>query len=100
MGGQMLRGLVLATLFVLTIGGKETASANDALPSVVLKGLQEMQDGGCRDAFDLWTSQWQSGDDVVRRQQPVSSCAILSQAGGAFRGYDVVKDVGVTPRSR
>jgi hypothetical protein len=93
-----MHSMLVATI-VLLLGMDATTSASVAehLPPPMLKGLQALQDGKCRDAFDLWTSSWQSGDDAVKRQQLMSGCELLAQVGGPFHGYDIVRVVNVTP---
>ena len=72
-------------------------TADASLPPIVAGGLQTMQEGRCRDAFEQWTTHWTSPEDSIKKQQLTSSCDILSQIGGALKGYDTVRVVRITP---
>ena len=75
----------------------QPASAQERLPPLVMKGLQALQEQRCRDAFDIWTGDWQWPRDTERRQELMSTCDFLQEVGAALHGYDVYEVVVVTP---
>src|SRR5207342_2135069 len=66
----------------------QPVSAQERLPPLVTKGLQALQEQRCRDAFDIWTADWQWPRDTERRQQLMSTCDFLQEVGAALHGYD------------
>ena len=49
----------------------QPVSAQERLPPLVTKGLQALQEQRCRDAFDIWTADWQWPRDTERRHAAV-----------------------------
>jgi hypothetical protein len=86
-------GLVLAGLLTTS----QPAHAQTPLPPVITKGLQALQEQRCRDAFDIWTSDWQWPRDLERRQSLMGSCDFLAEVGATLHGYDIFRVIHVTP---
>ena len=92
-----MRHPILTLVLVLGLCGSSLAATEDPLPAPVVTGLQALQDGRCKDAIQLWTSQWPGEGDDIKRQQMLSSCDVLARVGGTLNGYDLVKSTHVTP---
>ena len=71
------------------------ASAQTAPQPVVLKGLELLAAGHCRDGIGAWTSSWTGQDAALKRTQLLNSCDFLDQMG-SVSGYDVLRTVDVT----
>jgi len=84
-------GAVLGTVLL------QPVSAQERLPPLVMKGLQALQEQRCRDAFDIWTADWQWPRDAERRQQLMATCDFLQEVGAALHGYDVYHVASITP---
>jgi hypothetical protein len=94
------RRLAFLIAFVLGISVAEPLPAQERLPPLVVRGLQALQEQRCRDAFDIWTADWQWPRDTERRQELMATCDFLQSIGAALHGYDVFHVVTVTPHLR
>jgi len=94
MTSQLLLGMLLL------LGGAGVARAQappGPVPAIVSKGLDALEEGRCRDAFDAWTADWQYGRSVAQRQELMQSCDNLHELGAALHGHHVVQIVYLTP---
>jgi hypothetical protein len=82
---------------VIALAVSTPAGAQAPIPPLVTKGLQALQEQRCRDAFDIWTADWQWPRDTERRQELMASCDFLAEVGASLRGYDIFRVVAVTP---
>jgi hypothetical protein len=92
----MIRAMALAVCGALLAAASPLA-AQERLPPLVTRGLEALQEQRCRDAFDIWTSDWQWPRDAERRQGLMNNCDFLAEVGAALKGYDVYRVVSVTP---
>jgi hypothetical protein len=95
MKATMLRAVW--SFVLLALAAPAPADGQDRIPPLVTKGLQALQEQRCRDAFDVWTSDWQWPRDAARRQELMATCDFLAEVGAALHGYDIFRVVAVTP---
>ena len=87
----------IAAVILIALGVPRAAATQDQLPPIVTKGLVALQEQRCRDAFDIWTGDWQWPRDTERRQRLVATCDFLSEVGASLRGYDLYRVTYLTP---
>jgi hypothetical protein len=82
-----------ALMLIIAVSPVLSLRAQTPIPALVQQGLDSLTKGSCQGAFDLWTRGWPD----VQKAQMAPTCSALQEYGGAFRGYDVLKTVDVTP---
>jgi len=90
--GELMR---IPALLVLLLAVQARASAQAAPQSIVVKGLETLASGHCRDAINGWTTAW-TGQDAFKRTELINGCDYLDQIG-TIHGYDILNVTDVTP---
>ncbi len=89
--------VLLAGLLLFAMARPVCAQVPGPVPPLVSKGLEALEEGRCRDAFDAWTADWQYGPSVADRQELIQGCDNLHELGAALRGHSIVQLEYLTP---
>jgi len=94
-----MRTTLIGAWLVLIVSATAGAQAPQPppIPALITNGLNAIEEGRCRDAFDSWTADWTYGQYAVRRQTLISGCDGLHELGATVHGHQIVQVVYVTP---